>query len=190
MAAGVAHVLSDDDVKPADAVEVGRILGGWGVQGGLKIKPLSSDPQALFSSKRWFIEPSEAKPGHQVPAVLSVIRAKVQGDAVVATTQEVKDRDVARDLAGARVFISRANFPPPDDNEFYWVDLIGLSVQDRAAQPLGVIVGLIETGPHCVIRIQPADPKAEETLIPFVDAYVDRVDLAGRTVHVDWDSDF
>ena len=55
---------------------------------------------------------------------------------------------------------------------------------------LGTVVGLIETGPHCVLRIQPADADADEVLIPFVDAYVDRVDLPGRTVHVDWQADF
>ncbi len=89
-----------EPAKPEDAVEVGRILGAWGVQGGLKVKPFSSDPQALFSSKRWFIEPSDAKPGHVVPPLLRVVRAREQNDAVVATVQEVTDRDTAQALAG------------------------------------------------------------------------------------------
>jgi 16S rRNA processing protein RimM len=181
----------DEPAKPEDAVEVGRILGAWGVQGGIKVKPFSSDPQALFSSKRWFIEPADAKPGHQVPPVLRVVRAREQNDAVVATVQEISDRDTAQALAGARVFVARSSFPTPDSaDEFYWVDLIGLAVANRDAQVLGTVVGLIETGPHCVLRIQPADAAADEVLIPFVGAYVDRVDLPGRTVHVDWQADF
>ena len=51
--------LPDDDAPamPADAVEVARVLGAWGVKGGIKLKAFSADPQALFSSKRWFVLP-------------------------------------------------------------------------------------------------------------------------------------
>lgn len=180
----------DAPPRPADAIEVGRVLGAWGVKGGIKVKPFSSDPQALFSSKRWFLEPSEAKPGHQVPTLLRVASAREQGDVVVATIHDLTDRDLAQALAGARIFVARSSFPTPDDDEFYWVDLIGLEVRNRADVVLGRIVGLVETGPHCVLRVQPADETAEEILIPFVAAYVDRVDLAGRSVHVDWEADY
>jgi 16S rRNA processing protein RimM len=195
------RVSGDVPVKPADAVEVGRVLGPWGVKGGIKVKPFSVDPQALFSSKRWFVEPSTvavlrplgAAPAAPLPALLRVISAREQGDAVVATTQEVGDRDAAQALTGARIFVSRASFPTPAADEFYWVDLIGLAVVNRDGLALGVVGGLIETGPHCVLKLQPAEGSAadaEERLIPFVDAYVDRVDLAGRTIHVDWSADF
>jgi 16S rRNA processing protein RimM len=177
---------NDEPAMPEDAVEVGRILGAWGVKGGIKVKPFSSDPQALFSSKRWFVEPAELKPGHPVPSLLRVVQAREQNDAVVATVQEVGDRDAAQALAGARLFIARSSFPTPEDDEFYWVDLIGLAVQNREGAALGRVIGLIETGPHCVLRIEPADPQAEQVLVPFVDAYVDRVDLPGRCIHVDW----
>ena len=79
---------------PEDAVEVGRIHGAWGVKGWLKIQPFSSDPQALFSSKRWFVERGERKLNLPVaagarqvalPRVLRVIQAREQGDGIVAT---------------------------------------------------------------------------------------------------------
>jgi 16S rRNA processing protein RimM len=50
----------DEATLPADAVEVARVLGAWGVKGGIKLKAFSADPQALFSSKRWFVEPANA----------------------------------------------------------------------------------------------------------------------------------
>jgi len=181
---------ADEPVKPVDAVEVGRILGAWGVKGGIKVKPFSADPLALFSSKRWFVEPSEAKPGHVVPRVLMIVQAREQGDTVVATVQDLTDRDAAEQLAGARIFVARSSFPTPGNDEFYWIDLIGLAVVDRAGEALGHVEGLIETGPHCVLRIRPPAADADDVLIPFVGVYVDRVDLAGRTIHVDWQADF
>jgi 16S rRNA processing protein RimM len=180
----------EEPARPSDAVEVGRILGAWGVKGGIKVKPFSADAQALFSSKRWFIEPSEARPGQVVPILLRVVQAREQGETVVATVQDLNDRDAAQSLAGARVFVARSSFPTPADGEFYWVDLIGLNVANRAGLELGRVAGLLETGPHCVLRIRPDAPATQELLIPFVDAYVDGVDLPGRTIHVDWQIDF
>jgi 16S rRNA processing protein RimM len=174
--------------RPADAVEVGRVLGAWGIKGGIKVKPFSSDPQALFSSKRWFLEPPEPRrPGASVPPLLRIVTAKEQGDGVVATAQELPDRTAAEALQGARIFVSRASFPTPDEGEYYWVDLIGLAVVDRQGLALGTVAGLIETGPHCVLSIQGADATRAPVLIPFVDAYVDHVDLPGRCITVDWD---
>jgi 16S rRNA processing protein RimM len=185
---------AEPSALPADAVEVGRVLGAWGVKGGIKVKPFAADPQALFSTKRWYLQPPEApRPGPAsapLPGLLRVVQAREQGDGVVATVQDLDDRDAAEALKGARIFVARASFPTPDEGEFYWVDLIGLDVVNRAGQALGPVVGLIETGPHCVLRIQPADPALPEVLVPFVQAYVDAVDLAGRRITVDWEADY
>lgn len=208
-----ATPAADSSSLPADAIEVGRVLGAWGIKGGIKVKPFAADPQALFSSKRWFIQPSEfarppgVKPAASLPPLLRVVTAKEHGDGVVATVQELPDRTAAEAMKGARVFVSRASFPTPDEDEFYWVDLIGLSVVNRSAIVLGDVVGLIETGPHCVLRVQaraqaqpqaqaqaqphgqPGGAPAPEVLIPFVGVYIDKVELAARRITVDWELD-
>jgi 16S rRNA processing protein RimM len=181
---------------PDDAVEVARIAGAWGVKGWLRIQPHSGDPQALFSSKRWYLRPPEGaarRPGVSCPPLLRVIQAREHGDGVVAAVHDVTDRDGAEALRGARIFVSRGSFPTPGEGEFYWVDLIGLEVVNRCGQALGQVAGLLETGAQCVLRVQlpPAGgEKPVERLIPFVDAYVDAVDLAGRRIVVDWAIDY
>ena len=180
---------------PADAVEVGRVLGAWGVKGGIRVKPFAADPQALFSSKRWYLQPPQtvlpqgSRAARPLPALLRVVHAREHGDGVVATVQDIDDRDAAQALAGARVFVPRASFPTPDEGEFYWVDLIGLGVANRAGVELGTVTGLIETGPHCVLRVLSAGEEPRERLIPFVAVYVDAVDLPGRRIAVDWDAE-
>ncbi|MDZ7590732.1 MAG: ribosome maturation factor RimM [Rubrivivax sp.] len=183
----------DAPAWPADAVEVGRVLGAWGVKGGIRVKPFAADPQALFSSRRWYLQPPQtvlpqgSRATRPLPALLRVVQAREQGDGVVATVQDIDDRDAAQALAGARVFVPRASFPTPDEGEFYWVDLIGLAVANRAGVDLGTVTGLIETGPHCVLRVLSVVEAPRERLIPFVAAYVDAVDLPGRRIAVDWD---
>lgn len=191
----------EDPTWPADAVEVGCVIDAWGVKGWLKVQPYAADPQALFSTKRWFLKPAEGvretRAGVQpMPTLLRIVQAKEQGDAIVAQAQDVPDRSAAEALRGARIFVSRGSFPSTDPDEYYWVDLIGLDVVNRAGEALGAVVGLLDTGPHSVLRVVPPDGPADkasagsETLIPFVSSYVDSVNLAERRIVVDWGLDY
>lgn len=197
MATSISAAGAQDPAWPEDAIEVGRVVDAWGVKGWIKVQPFSSDPQALFSSRRWFVKPPEdaapkrpAAAGTAYPSLLKITQAKEHGDVVVAQAQEVEDRSAAEALRGARIFVGRSSFPTADPDEFYWVDLIGLSVLNRQGESLGTVVGLIDTGPHSVLRIQPADAKAEERLVPFVAAYIDDVSLADKRITVDWGLDY
>lgn len=182
---------------PDDAVEVGRIGGAWGVKGWFKVQPFATDPQALFSSKRWFLRAADearpARPGAAaLPALLKIVEAKEHGDGVVARAQEVADRDGAEALRGARIFVGRSSFPTAGADEYYWVDLIGLAVLNREEQLLGSVVGLLDTGAHSVLRVLPEGGKgeADERLIPFVAQYIDEVDMPARRIRVDWGLDY
>lgn len=178
---------------PADAIEVGRILDAWGIKGWFKVLPYSASPEALFTSKRWFLLPSErgAKAFEGVVR-LAIKEAKEHSDAVVATSHEVVDRSAAEALRGARIFIARSSFPTPDKDEYYWVDLLGLEVYNREGVHLGQVHDLQSTGPQTVLIIAWTDPdgKPAERMIPFVSAFVDGVDLAARRISVDWQADY
>ena len=171
---------------PADAVEVGRVIGAWGIKGWFKVLPFAADPQALFSTKRWYLRPPEG-PGLAPPPLLRVTHAREHGGMVVAGAQEVADRQAAEALKGARVFVARSSFPTAGSDEYYWVDLIGCAVVNREGLALGSVVDLIDTGAHSVLRVGQGE---DERLIPFVAAYIDDVDLASRRITVDWGLDF
>lgn len=175
---------------PADAVEVGRVVGAWGVKGWIKVQPFASDPQALFSTKRWYLRPAEGG-GARLPApppLLRVTHAREHGAVVIAGAQEVPDRVAAEALKGARIFVSRGSFPTAGADEYYWVDLIGCEVVNRDGAVLGRVTDLLDTGAHSVLRI--ASDSAEERLVPFVAAYVDAVDMAAKRITVDWGLDY
>ena len=177
---------------PADAIEVGRIADAWGIKGWFKVLSHSADPQALFSSKRWFILPSE-KGAKTFSGVLklSIREAKTHSDTVVATAQDVDDRTAAEALKGARIFVARASFPTAEKDEYYWVDLIGLAVVNREGVALGDVRELLSTGAQTVLVMDfLQDGKPQERLIPFVAAYVDDVDLVKRVITVDWQADY
>lgn len=185
---------------PADAVEVGRIADAWGIKGWFKVLPHSARPEALFSSKRWFIQPSG--PVHAPPQAqafrLAIREAKEHSDCIVATSDDVSDRNAAEALRGARVFVPRSSFPTAGDDEYYWVDLIGLNVVNREGVALGTVRELLATGPQTTLVLTADAPvdeagatgKTIERMVPFVSAFVDEVDLTGRTITVDWQPDY
>ena len=177
---------------PADAVEVGRIADAWGIKGWFKVLPHSASPEALFSSRRWYLLPPErGQKTFTGPVLLRIREAKEHSDSVVATAQEVDDRTGAEALKGARVFVARSSFPTPGEDEYYWVDLIGLEVVNREGVALGQVKDLLSTGPQTVLVIEyQADGQPAERMIPFVAAYVDTVDLAARRIIVDWQPDY
>jgi 16S rRNA processing protein RimM len=177
---------------PADAIEVGRIADAWGIKGWFKVLPHSADPQALFSSKRWFLQPPEKGPqAFRGTVLLRVREAKDHSDSVVARADGVEGRDAAEALRGARVFIPRSSFPTASDDEYYWVDLIGLEVVNREGVRLGQVKDLMATGPQTVLVVAyEEDGKALERMIPFVSAFVDKVDVPGRRIDVDWQADY
>jgi 16S rRNA processing protein RimM len=196
--AAASNLSAPDAGFPADAIEIARVLDAWGVKGWLRVQPYAKDPQALFSARQWFLRPPEHGPNrpavgiaHALPTLLRVIEAREHGEDVVAQVRDVTDRSQAESLRGARIFVSRGSFPSAALDEYYWVDLIGLQVHNREGLLLGQVQGLIDTGVHSVLRVRAAGAAVgAETLIPFVAAYIDQVDLAARRINVDWGLDY
>ncbi len=195
---------------PTDAIEIGRIADAWGIKGWFKVLPHSASPEALFSSKRWFLLPPDrpmkpprttgterASPGllsWTEPLMLKIKEAKDHSGTVVASAQDIDDRNAAESLRGARIFVPRSSFPAAKEGEYYWVDLIGLQVVNREGLDLGQVRDLMSTGPQTVLVIEaPAEGsggKPVERMIPFVGAFVDGVDIPGKRITVDWQSDY
>ena len=178
---------------PADAVAVGRVAGAFGIKGWIKVQPFSLDASALISSTTWWTSSETPRP-QPLPAAFTVLELREQGEFLVAQIEGVADRNMAETLRGVTLLVPRSAFPKTRDGEFYWIDLIGLAVRNREGQPLGEVIGLIDTGPHCVLRIAPPgipEPSlAQELLIPFVSQYGCEVDLAARQILVDWEADW
>ena len=186
---------------PDDALEVGRILDAWGVKGWVKVLPHSTEPEALFSAKSWFLQVSDARfrPGFTAfsgTVSLNVDEAKTHSGSVVAKFAGVDDRNAAEALRGARIFLPRSSFPAASADEYYWADLIGLNVVNREGVGLGCVRDLMATGPHSVLCVEYIDSQEDgtntpaERMIPFVAACVDAVDIAGKCITVDWQPDY
>lgn len=173
---------------PDDLVLVGHVMGAFGVHGWVRVRPYSSHAAALLSARHWWCEKGTLRD-------VDKRQAKMHGDDVVAQLIGVVDRNAAEAMKGTLLYISRRYFPPLEDNEFYWVDLIGMSVKNTEGVFLGEVVGLMESGAHAILRVKPeksADDKTrqQEVLIPFIDQFVPHIDHPEKMITVDWESDY
>lgn len=175
---------------PSDLVVVGYVSGAYGLQGWVRIKPYSAEADALLYAKTWWLGDPEQ------PAQLrdiDMMQAKSHSGDVVAQLVGVGGRDAAEALRGNAVQISRRHFPSLDDGEYYWVDLIGLEVENLQGERLGKVDGLMDNGAHPILKVSvPGEEPdtSKEVLIPFVDQYVKTVDRAANKIVADWGLDY
>jgi len=165
-------------------VVVGQIAGVYGVRGWVKIRSYTAPQENLFKYQPWTLRAS-APVG---PASIKLLQWRVQGKGLIAQFEGYTDRDQAAQLNGAEIVVPRATLPKPKKDEYYWSDLIGLRVLNRAEIELGVVDHLLETGANDVLVVKGAE---KEHLVPWVPGpYILDVNLAEGVIRVDWDADF
>ena len=176
---------SDETFAPvgADMVVVAAVGAPFGVKGWSHVHSFTDPPDNLLNYAPLYLRTERG--WRALPKL--ALRRHQQG--FVGLVSAVADRDAARGLTKSELAVLAADLPAADLDEYYWRDLIGLEVRDTAGTSLGRVKGLLETGAHDVLRVQPAGD-AEEVLVPFVAAYVHTVDLATGTITVDWQGDW
>jgi 16S rRNA processing protein RimM len=159
---------------------MGRLGAPFGVKGWIKVQPYTETLDSLFDYDIWQIGRNETWQTFEVED------AAVHGDGLIAKFAGIDDRDQAFALRGREIAVNREELPATSEDEYYWNDLIGLTVVNREGVELGKVDKLMETGSHDVLVVK----GDREHLIPFVDAYVTRVAMPGRRIEVDWELDW
>jgi 16S rRNA processing protein RimM len=148
---------------------VARIGAAHGVRGAVKLWTFTDDPLAV---KRY--GPLATRDGARRFEVASAREAKGH---LVATLKGVTTREEAERLNGTELYVARDKLPATDDDEYYHADLIGLAAVTTADEPLGRVVAIHNFGAGDIIEIAP--PHGPTLLLPFTNAVVPTVDLAG-----------
>jgi 16S rRNA processing protein RimM len=162
-------------------IHVGRISGVFGVKGWVKVFSFTDARENILNYSPWLLKKdSEAR-------LVNVIDGSLQGKAVVALLDGVNDRDQAASLMGWDIFITPDQLPKVAKGEYYWSDLIGLTVETRLGLQLGTVDSLLETGANDVLIVK----GERERAIPFLQGLtVIDIDLDIGRIVVDWDPDF
>lgn len=161
-----------------DLVIVGRIRGAHGVAGLVHLISSTEPPDNIERYRPWWLGDTA---GYRRVEVRSL---QPHRNGYLARLEGVDDREQAQALAGRLIAVPRSALPALEPHrEYYWQDLIGLSVVEAGGGELGRVRELMATGAHDVLVI---DGGERDVLIPFVEAFVLEVDLAQGVIRVAW----
>lgn len=161
-------------------IVVGRLGRPHGVRGWLHLNTHTTPEDNIFTYQPWFV----AGAAQDDPAPVVVEDTKVSGHKLWVKLEGLDTREDAALWVNREILAPRSVLPEPDDGQYYWSDLEGLTVVDTEGKSLGVIDYLFNAGASDVMCLQQEDKKT--TMVPYIPEVVVKVDLdAGRMV-VDW----
>ena len=154
---------------------VARIGAAHGVRGAVKLWTFTEDPLAVTA-----YGPLVTKDGARQFEVTSAREAKGH---LVAMLEGIATREEAERLNGIELYVAREKLPDTDEDEYYHADLIGLAAVNAADEPLGRVIAIHNFGAGDIIEIAP--PSGSTMLLPFTNAVVPTVDVAGGRVVIE-----
>jgi 16S rRNA processing protein RimM len=169
--------------KPSEPMVImGRVASAFGIRGWVKIQPFSEYVDSLLDYKTWYLG-HENGPWREV----NIVQAEAHDKTLAVQLPDCPDRNAAEKLKGLLIAVPRSSLPAQDEGEYYWADLIGLTVINEAGETLGVVAELLETGANDVLIVRGNGP---DILIPFLNSVIGQVDMAAKTIQVNWSADY
>ncbi len=164
-----------------DYVLIGQITGVHGLHGNLKVNSHTESLDLYKTGEKLLIR------GKNLPPRLGDSCLTIQGVSpykrkILLKFHEIDDIDSAERLIGADIFISREKFPELDEGEYYWVDIIGLSVFTVKGECLGKVTSIFPTGSNDVYVVK---GHGDERFIPALESVIKSVDLDNGTMTVE-----
>lgn len=147
----------------SELMHIATLKKPYGIKGWLWVFSNTEERSEIFDMPCWFMKTATGfKP-------LTVLNWRVQGTGLVANFKEIPDRNTAEMMNGATIWVQKDNLPALSDDEYYWSDLVGISVVNEQNEILGTVKNLFETGAHEIMTVVPTKDSIDdqERLIPW-----------------------
>jgi 16S rRNA processing protein RimM len=154
---------------------IAQIGAAHGVRGEVRLKAFTQDPLGVTR-----YGPLETEDGR----LIEIEAARPAKDMLVARLKGITDRDAAERLKNIRLYVAREKLPRPADDEFYYADLVGLAAVKADGAAVGTVKAVHNFGAGDLLEIEPA-AGGSTMMLPFTDATVPAVDIAGRRIVVE-----
>lgn len=169
-------------------VILGKITSPFGLQGWVKVYSYTDPMDGIFQHKTWSLW-RDGKPVGE----FALGKGQQHSKGLIARLKSVENRNQSEALAGTEIRIYKDQLPDLEEGDYYWHQLVGLTVMTVNGVNLGRVDYLMDTGANDVLVIKGTEDSKdnEERLLPYlVDQVVKEVDLSAGTMLVDWDPDF
>lgn len=167
--------------KVDDIVILGTLGAPFGVKGWLKVQSSTRPATNIAEYQPWLLQ----RQGRW--QAIDIEDMKLQNQQIVVKLAEVDDRNTAMQYTHSQIGVPASQLPDLPQGEYYWRDLIGLTVVDQQQTVLGKVTQVMETGANDVLIVS----GDEDIAIPFLlDKVILKIDLDNQIISVAWDQDY
>ncbi|MBN2297454.1 MAG: 16S rRNA processing protein RimM [Deltaproteobacteria bacterium] len=156
-----------------DLIEIARIKGPNGLKGKMWITPYGDSFEA-FSRYTHLIVGKQGSPRKMTWC------AQRKGSYIIQL-EGITSIDQAESIKGESLFIARKQLEKTEDNEYYWCDLIGMSVVDTKGSVLGDLIKIFRTGSNDVYVVD----SVKQYYIPATKDVVKEISMERRKIVID-----
>jgi 16S rRNA processing protein RimM len=160
----------------AERICVAQIGAAHGTRGEVKLRSFTADPMA--------VKDYGALESEDGTATFKIEALRPAKGHLVARLAGLRDRTAAERLTNMRLFVPRERLPAPEADEFYHADLIGLAAVATDGRALGTVVAIHDFGAGDILELR-QEGRRETVMLPFTEATVPVVDVAGGRIVVD-----
>jgi 16S rRNA processing protein RimM len=166
---------------------VGLIRKAQGIRGEVIVEPLTDKPDVVFAAgSRVFAGTADGEPAvaHDVKGAeeiptLTISRSKPYKQGLIVQFEEILDRDSAELWRGRYLLARFSELPPPQEDEVYLHDLIGMKAESATGEPIGTVKTLYELPQGIILDLE--TPKGS-VLVPYRPEAIVRTDVAARRI--------
>ncbi len=174
--------------KEEKQIILGKVGAVYGIKGWLKIHSFTDETEAILDYFPWSL-----KLGNNTQTV-EITDWRKHNKVLIVKVAGIDDRDDAQAFVGSEILTNEAALPELSQDDFYWRDIIGMSVVTNKGYDLGVVTDMMETGANDVLVVKANlndGFSKKERLIPYLfEQVVKSVSLENKQICVDWDPGF
>jgi len=153
----------------ASLVPIGRVLKPHGIKGRVKVEYFGEDLDRFLLYREVIIRDPTGK-AH----TFEVVEAVLQPPRIILTLKGIQTIEDTDPLINREIFVRRETLPELADDEFYWIDLIGMGVETVEGKRLGRVKTILPTGAHDVFVVEGCRREIHLPATAEVITYVDR----------------
>jgi 16S rRNA processing protein RimM len=162
-------------------VIVGRFGRPHGLKGYISVYSFTEPRENIQDYPNWYVQLN----GEWTP--LTILNTEAHTRFIVAMVDGYQEREKVAQLTNLDIAIQSEQLPTLDSGEYYWHQLVGMTVVNTSGVLMGTVTEIMATGSNDVLVVT----GEARYLIPYrVGAVVLEVSEDKRQITVDWDTDY
>jgi 16S rRNA processing protein RimM len=156
-------------------VKIGRLVKPHGVKGRIKADYFGDDPDRFPYREIWIEDSSGSLYPHEI------LEKAPHPRYLILQLKGVQTIEEAQPLVGKEIFVPREALPALEEDEYYWSEMVGMSVRTETGKEIGRVREVFRTGASDIASVE---GRRGEVLVPIVNDVIRDIDREAKVIVV------